>query len=117
MSTIGNFFNKSSFKVENLTTDPLVEPDVAYAFNFYIVDTIKQLTAKSLDIEMYVKDGRNETLITNTPSASLVAANTWRVSAVIPAVEWNGTSSVMLRFTIEDLDSIYHTVDYILVKE
>ena len=117
MSVIDDFFNTSSFLVENLVADPFVEPDVAYAFNFYIYDKIKSLTAKSLDIEMYVKDGRNETLITNTPIAYLTAANTWRVSSVIPAGEWDGSKGILLKFTIEDLNGLFHTVDYMLVKE
>ena len=117
MSVITNFFNTSTFTVENLTTSPSVIPDEAFEFNFYITDTTKQGTAKDIGIELYTKDGRNEVKLTIVPDVRLVDVNTWEISGTIDSGEWDGAKAVLMRATIKDILDIYHRVDSYLVKE
>jgi len=116
MSNISNFFNTSTYSVENLTSDPRVLPDETFKFNFYIYDLLNSTTAKTLSVSMYKKTGRDKVLITNTPSATLIADNTWQLSATIPALEWDGKVSIVLDFNIVDLLDIAHSVEHYLVR-
>ncbi len=117
MSVIGNFFSKSAFSISNLAADPLVKPDVAFDFNYYIYDTIKNGTAKSIAVSLYVKTGRNETLLSTEPDVYLVAYNTWQISGTIPASEWDGKAPIEMRFDIEDITDVHHLVNSWLIKD
>ena len=117
MSVITSFFNTSTFAIENLTTNPKVIPDEAFEFNFYITDTTKQGTAKDVGIELFVKDGRNETLLTVTPDVRLVDSNTWEVSATIDSGEWDGVKAILMKATVKDILDVYHSIDSYLIEE
>ena len=117
MSVIGSFFNKSKFSITNLTTNPKVVPDELFEFNFYIYDALRNGTAKSLVAELIVIDGRSESTVTNTPSEYVVDYNVWQMSAVVPAADWNGTDSLILRFSITDITDSLHLIDYVLHKK
>ena len=116
MSNIASFFNTSTFTIENLTTNPKVVQDEAFEFNFYITDTTKQGTAKDVGIELYEKDGRDETLITVTPDVRLVDTNTWEVGALLTSGDWDGEKDVLMKVTVKDILDIYHAVEIYLVK-
>ena len=112
-----DFFNISTFAMTNLTTNPKVVPDELFEFNYYVSDMVKQGTAKDIDIELVVKDGRNETAISNTPNVRLVDNNTWEVSATIDSVEWDGIKSILMKVSIKDTLDIYHEIEHYLIKE
>lgn len=117
MSNIASFFNKGTFSVENLVTDPVVIKDESFVYNFYVYDIIKSTTAKTISVTMFVADGRDEVLITNVPTVYLVDANTWQLSAIIPSGEWDGKKPILLKFLIEDLLDVMHEVETYLIKD
>lgn len=117
MPNIANFFNKGTFSVENLTTNPRVVPDEVFEFNFYVYDVLKGNSAKALTVDMYKVDGRNQTKITTSPNAFLVDCNTWQLSATIAVGEWDGSNPILLKFLIVDLQDIKHSVETYLTKE
>lgn len=115
MGAIDDFFNKSSFVAVSITGNAEVLPDVLFNQNVYIVDVIKRNTAVSITGKMYVKDGRNETLITTPVTIAVVLNNVWTIEGTVASGEWDGSDEIIVKMSITDVDAELQTYTYTLI--
>ena len=92
---IDQFFNKSSFKIQTLETQPSISPNTNFVVHLYVYDVLSMYGADSFTATYYTGAGRNKSEInSSTWTYTKVGTHLWKVEGSIPSSVWDGNTTV-----------------------
>jgi len=132
MANIQSFFNKSTFAVDGLTQEFVIEPNVEFTAEFYITDILKGGTATAVSSVFITRDGRNTTELSDVavwtapeaqpdPIEPAVAdpmwpVNVWNITATIADANWTEAKELAMVVSITDADGTITPITLVIHK-